>query len=261
MWGSFMKNGYIVLSAVVLGLCGSSAATAASKILIVDADYTGSTVKTAFDATGLFSSVDYLDLGSSDTLTSADLAGYDGAFVYTNYQPVDPGSWGDALKTFVDGGGQLTLATYGFSSPWTITGGITGAGYTPFLDSGVNGDISGTITPIVTTDKVFNGVNLAGVSYFHNANYAQPTLAGGAVLVASDGSTGLIAHNAAGTVYGFNIYPGINASSDTYLMMANSLTGQTSSAPEPASWAMMLGGFGAIGGAMRARRKAAVTFA
>ena len=31
-------------------------------------------------------------------------------------------------------------------------------------------------------------------------------------------------------------------------------------APEPASWAMMLGGFGAIGGAMRARRKAAVSF-
>jgi len=32
-------------------------------------------------------------------------------------------------------------------------------------------------------------------------------------------------------------------------------------APEPASWAMMLGGFGLIGGAMRSRRKAAVSFA
>jgi len=32
-------------------------------------------------------------------------------------------------------------------------------------------------------------------------------------------------------------------------------------APEPASWAMMLGGFGMIGGAMRARRKAALSFA
>lgn len=31
-------------------------------------------------------------------------------------------------------------------------------------------------------------------------------------------------------------------------------------APEPASWAMMLAGFGAIGGAMRARRKTAVSF-
>ena len=31
--------------------------------------------------------------------------------------------------------------------------------------------------------------------------------------------------------------------------------------PEPASWALMLGGFGAIGGAMRSRRRAAVAFA
>lgn len=32
------------------------------------------------------------------------------------------------------------------------------------------------------------------------------------------------------------------------------------SVPEPASWALMLGGFGAIGAAMRGRRKAAVSF-
>jgi len=31
--------------------------------------------------------------------------------------------------------------------------------------------------------------------------------------------------------------------------------------PEPASWAMMLSGFGLVGGAMRARRKTAVSFA
>ena len=31
-------------------------------------------------------------------------------------------------------------------------------------------------------------------------------------------------------------------------------------APEPASWALMLGGFGLVGGAMRSRRKAAVSF-
>jgi len=35
---------------------------------------------------------------------------------------------------------------------------------------------------------------------------------------------------------------------------------QSSPAPEPASWALMLGGFGLVGGAMRARRKA-VSFA
>jgi len=35
----------------------------------------------------------------------------------------------------------------------------------------------------------------------------------------------------------------------------------TTPAPEPASWAMMLGGFGMIGGALRARRKSAIPFA
>jgi len=30
--------------------------------------------------------------------------------------------------------------------------------------------------------------------------------------------------------------------------------------PEPASWAMMVGGFGLVGGALRSRRKTAVAF-
>jgi len=36
--------------------------------------------------------------------------------------------------------------------------------------------------------------------------------------------------------------------------------GGGSPAPEPASWAMMLGGFGMVGGALRNRRKSAVSF-
>ena len=38
-------------------------------------------------------------------------------------------------------------------------------------------------------------------------------------------------------------------------------TDDPAAVPEPASWALMLGGFGAIGGAMRSRRKAGVSFA
>jgi len=50
-----------------------------------------------------------------------------------------------------------------------------------------------------------------------------------------------------------------SAKGSAFLVLGGTLG---STAPEPASWAMMLGGFGAIGGAMRARRrKAAVTFA
>jgi len=36
--------------------------------------------------------------------------------------------------------------------------------------------------------------------------------------------------------------------------------GGTGAVPEPASWALMLGGFGMVGGAMRSRRRSAVSF-
>lgn len=36
--------------------------------------------------------------------------------------------------------------------------------------------------------------------------------------------------------------------------------GTSGAVPEPASWALMLGGFGLVGGAMRSRRKAVVSF-
>ena len=45
--------------------------------------------------------------------------------------------------------------------------------------------------------------------------------------------------------------------SGTYTLTISELTADV---PEPASWAMMLGGFGAIGGAMRSRRKTSVSF-
>jgi hypothetical protein len=42
--------------------------------------------------------------------------------------------------------------------------------------------------------------------------------------------------------------------------MALTYEGVAGGVPEPASWAMMVGGFGLVGGAMRSRRKAAVSF-
>jgi len=39
------------------------------------------------------------------------------------------------------------------------------------------------------------------------------------------------------------------------------ISGEQGAVPEPASWAMMLGGLGLVGSAMRSRRKAAVRFA
>jgi len=55
----------------------------------------------------------------------------------------------------------------------------------------------------------------------------------------------------------FSDYPGAWFYED----VTGTITYSFDAAPEPASWALMLGGFGLVGGAMRSRRRAAITFA
>ena len=47
----------------------------------------------------------------------------------------------------------------------------------------------------------------------------------------------------------------------TVNVLAGNAGGVTSAVPEPASWAMMIGGFGAVGGALRRRRRLTVAYA
>lgn len=68
------------------------------------------------------------------------------------------------------------------------------------------------------------------------------------------------------TLNGFDNLVSLSFSSNAngYVALDNingATAGPAGAVPEPASWAMMLGGFGLVGGAMRSRRKAAVTFA
>lgn len=72
------------------------------------------------------------------------------------------------------------------------------------------------------------------------------------------------------TVGGVYVGVGSGAGSDVFVHFDNIIAGGTEykfdlnatsgAVPEPASWALMLGGFGMVGGAMRSRRKAAVRF-
>ena len=52
----------------------------------------------------------------------------------------------------------------------------------------------------------------------------------------------------------------INLSNASELDTIRAYVGEGNAVPEPASWALMVGGFGLVGGAMRSRRKAAVAF-
>jgi hypothetical protein len=53
---------------------------------------------------------------------------------------------------------------------------------------------------------------------------------------------------------------GLNATQVADIYASRNDAGTTGAVPEPASWAMMLGGFGLVGGAMRRRQRTAIRF-
>lgn len=90
---------------------------------------------------------------------------------------------------------------------------------------------------------------------------------GGLMISDADGPTILR------TLYGAQLYTGSEAAptmkSGTFTLTTALASGRryslqvvdASAVPEPASWLMMIGGFGMIGGAMRARRRVTVRYA
>jgi hypothetical protein len=85
--------------------------------------------------------------------------------------------------------------------------------------------------------------------YFINGDYTQLTLD------EDQFRQGMVTFNLnAGDSYGFYIYTTDGCCGPGFLLFG------AAPAPEPASWAMMVGGFGLIGGAMRSRRRTAIRF-
>ena len=213
---------------------------------------------TELTATGAFTTV--AGRTTDQGLTLAELSAYDSVLVYSNSTPYDSSGLGNLLKQYVDAGGIVVLSTYGLSSSWAVTGGIQDAGYSPFDVNGST-DVTGSLSLVVPSDPIFNGVNLGAVSFFHNSNYANPTLDSGATLLATDGNgVAMIAVNSNRNVYGFNIFPGsgFGTSQETYKVFANALSSSAiRSVPEPATWAMMLLGFAGIGLTMRRKQRSA----
>jgi hypothetical protein len=131
------------------------------------------------------------------------------------------------------------------NSSWDFT--LTGNGIFSVADCCAPGDVftlSGGATGVSTYYAgLFTDVQAGGSysSYWTDASFSKiaVALAAGTYSITITGDCG------AGCPAGFGV-------------RLDSVSG---SVPEPASWALMLGGFGMVGGAMRSRRKAAVTFA
>ena len=226
----------------------------AGTLAIVNADNSGSAAaaQAALLATGRFGAVDLIDAyGSSPAL--ATLSGYDAVLAYSNRQLWDKTGLGNVLAKYYDlGGKHLTLATYAFSGGNVQIGGSMVSGDYVALTFGGTGDVSGGLVATVPSDPIFANINLANVSYSHNANFAHPGLAAGATLLATDGSgVDMIARSANGVI-DVNIFPGSavtpgSADSATFDLLANTLT-----SPEPRLTILVFGAL--IAGVKRLQR-------
>ncbi len=234
----------LVLSILAFPLCGNyvDIAHADGDVLVLHASSAPPTSE--LSATGLFDSVDGLSVQSS-TPALGDLTSYDAVLVYTNSGPGDPSGLGDVLADYVDAGGHLVICTYGFSTPWEITGRIVTPGYSPLINLGTNGSVSGDIVAVVPSDPIFTSIDLGSLTYFHNTNFAHPGLDIGATLLANDGAGILmIARNSSGNVYGANLFPGTIVSGNNtefYDLIANMLNERSSpSIPTLSEWGMIM---------------------
>lgn len=143
---------------------------------------------------------------------------------------------GDAVRlSFALGGSQRSSAFDGYFVELTF------GGMTSVLNYGFNwggGDI--VVFPSVSTTGIYSSTGIAGTDPF-----------GPRSVFFTAGTAGTLKFSI-GTQSADNIGPLLD---DVKLVI------DSGAVPEPAAWAMMLAGFGLVGGAMRRRQKVAATFA
>jgi hypothetical protein len=153
------------------------------------------------------------------------------------------GSWTSAPFTFggngFGGGGSLR-------TPFT-QGDLTAADFSSFALSG-GGSFGGI---------AFSSLTSAAVTLYQGAFIAYDITA--AVTINGKASTiNLSKANGTTITIGDDTYSGAFGFTNVTLGQA---AAAAAAVPEPASWAMMIGGFGLVGAAMRRQRKVAVRFA
>lgn len=161
-------------------------------------------------------------------------------------------------------------------SPWTFTGGagLASNGSAWGFQNAPDGNTVAFLQTISNISQTLTGLT-AGTTYTLSFDLARrPGYGLNAVSVAFDGnqifsltppSNGWTTHTASFTATGTSGLLAFktsdnSADNDSGLDHVRIIGEQAAAVPEPASWAMMLGGFGLVGGAMRSRRKAVASF-
>jgi hypothetical protein len=233
-----------VLLASVGALCaivGAADADAASLLYrvdyLLDTDYLGAAI---------------YDSGYGVTSTSGSLGGFDlsdyDVVVYANQGGSLPNGDVDALNAYIAAGGKVIF------DDWTRSNSFNGGQ----IFTGATNHSSVTLSQFYDGVPIPMTLSSPGWGIFSTDMAAAP----GSVVAATfeNGAAAIVVGNGGRTIVnGF-----LSDTAWSEALYANELASfaalPSSPTPEPASWAMMVGGFGLVGGALRSRRKAAVRF-
>ena len=199
-------------------------------------------------------------------LTLGSLAGYDAILIASNGIFTQATNIGNVAKQFADAGGGVVLAQFAFQGQWQVGGGITNAGYSPFINDPLSSGyfISSSLGTVYDpTSPLLNGVTPGSTTTDYQANVG---LDASAILVA-DWASGrhAIAYNLLpnSAVVGLNLFPDGSylTSADSQRLVSNAINfsvNASATTPEPVSL-LVFGGLVASGGwLVRRRMKAAV---
>lgn len=238
----------LALALLVSSAFGAAPASAASILYRVDF-----ALGTDYMAQALNSSGHTIVTIGSD-LSAQTLSAYD-LVVYANQGSSVPGGDTGLLNSYITGGGRVIF------TDWTRD-----AGTLPSLDSAFQGGVNQTSLNLGS--QFANGISSpltvanTGWGVFSTSLNA---LAGGTLAATFGNGTGAIVIGNDGRTIHNGFLTDTVASAQLYTNEINFVlsSGTAAAVPEPATWAMMLIGFGFVGGAMRSakRRQAQVRFA
>jgi hypothetical protein len=144
----------------------------------------------------------------------------------------------------IDNSGLVDILVFQFDKVVTVDK----LGIAEFGDTDLNYSIGSTVTPFLGT------LSFANLAAFNSA-FGSTILSNGSGV---NENRDINAGNLSGNL--FYVAAAFSSSGSNDSFKINGITYATTAVPEPASWAMMIGGLAVVGSAMR-RRKTAVSFA
>lgn len=191
---------------------------------------------------GTISQVDAFLVNAGNPVPAlAQLRQYQSVLVYSDSPFNDATALGNVLADYVDQGGGVVLATFGFGSGLSLQGRFVSGGYMPLTISGQSSPGNLTLVKDLPAHPILDGVSSfnGGTASFHNS----PVATSNATLVAhwNNGQPLVAAKDVGpGRVVGLNFYPPSSsaradfwsAATDGGRLMANALTWAGRQAPQ-----------------------------